>query len=178
MRILLDVDYCIAPLHDEWLSRYNRDFDDNLQSWQITEWDMTKFVSPKCGVGIYKYLNDMDLYDTLSPVTGSIWAVETLLRLGHDVRFVTSGVNVSKINFLRKWGFVRSEQDFVIAADKSLIIGDVLVDDYEKNLDTFNGFTILFDAAHNRHDTKHTRAIDWWDVVAYITLYESKIQRS
>lgn len=171
MRVLLDVDYCIAPLHDEWLRRYNHEYGDNLKTSQITEWDMTKFVKPSCGENIYKYLDDLDLYDNLVPVRGSFWAVGLLREWGHDVRFVTSGVNVSKIRFLRRFGFVQRETDFIITADKSLINGNILVDDYEKNLDTFDGATVLYDAPHNRHVTQHMRAKGWQEVVSLIATY-------
>lgn len=174
MRILLDIDYCIAPLHDEWLKRYNRDFDDNLTSEQITEWNMEKFVKPECGKYIYSYLSAPDLYDDMTPSPASITAVALLNAYGYDVRFVTSGVSQSKINFLYRHNFINSDKDFVIAADKSLIIGDVLVDDYDENLRTFRGAGILFDAPHNRHAKVGYRIYNWIQAVDTILTIEAK----
>ena len=176
MRVLLDVDYCIAPLHEEWLRRYNRDYDDNLTHFQITEWNMSNFVKPECGENIYKYLNDPDLYDDMNPVHGSKEAVALLCAYGYDVRFVTSGVHKGKIDFLYRHKFIDSESDYVIAADKSLIIGDVLVDDYGMNLKTFKGVGILFDAPHNRSSSYGIRVYNWEEVVNTILVTEARIK--
>jgi 5'-nucleotidase len=54
-----------------------------------------------------------------------------------------------------------SWKNFVLCGDKSIIKGDIMIDDHEKNLLTFEGDKLLFDAVHNWHLTTYDRVIDW-----------------
>jgi 5'-nucleotidase len=54
--------------------------------------------------------------------------------------------------------------NFVLCGDKSIINGDIMIDDHEKNLKSFKGETLLFDAVHNWHLDTYTRVRSWKEI--------------
>jgi 5'-nucleotidase len=173
-RILVDVDGVIADLHTEWLHYYNIEYKDNLTIDKIVDWDMQKFVKPECGAKIFDYLYDPTLYDRVAPIDGAISSIRWLRQHGFDVRFVTSGVQPAKIQWLGDCGLLLGEHfmfspDVVVAHDKSIIRADILIDDNVNNCNDFSGLSILFAQPWNsEHKTGHYRADNWPDVIQYI----------
>lgn len=177
MRILIDVDGVLADTHTEWMRRYNADYNDNLKSSDVTRWGTHEFVKPECGTKIYDYLWDETLYDGVFPIKGSQSGVDALRKMGHRCVFVTSGIQPAKIKWLYRFGFLtskiwQSDPDVAIVNDKSLIEGDLLIDDRDKNVDdfihTFNADAILFNQPWNQEYNKVYRANNWNDVLAYV----------
>ena len=56
MIILVDVDGVVANLADEWIKRYNADWDDNLTKEKIKTWGIVEHIKPECGNRIYEYI--------------------------------------------------------------------------------------------------------------------------
>jgi 5'(3')-deoxyribonucleotidase len=174
-RILVDVDSVVIDLMPTWLSYYNDDYHDQLTVNQITEWDMCKFVKPECGDKIYDYLHDASLYDSVRPIDGAISSIHWLRQHSYDVRFVTSGVQPAKIEWLGNHGLLLDSnflfsRDVVVAHDKSIINGDILIDDNSENCSSFSGSSILFAQPWNAQDIKdyYYRADSWPDVIQYL----------
>ena len=156
LTVAIDVDEVCAQLYDEWLRRYNRDYEDNLRFEDITSWEISSFVKPKAKKAVFDYLREPDLYKKVQPYPGAKKAVEFLRFFGHRVLFVTSCVRGgfdSKAEWLVEQGFLpddqRSLKDFVPCSDKSLIRADVLVDDGVHNLETFPKWKVLVSRPHN-----------------------------
>ena len=179
MKILIDVDGVVAELDSEWLRRYNQDYKDHMTKKDWTSWGIHNLVKPECGTKIYEYLWMDDLYNNVLPIEGSLFGVQHLRSMGHRCVFVTSGIQPAKIRWLFNQGFLtskiwQSDPDVAIVNDKSLIHGDVLIDDRPKNIDdflkNFGSDAILFDQPWNQeyHDVK--RATSWNDVLACIEL--------
>lgn len=172
-RIFVDVDAVVIDIHSAWLSLYNQDYDDSLSVDQITDWDMTKFVKPECGKDIYKYLPMESLYDTALAVDGAISSIHWLRQHDYDVRFLTSGVQPAKIMWLGNRGLLISEHflfspDVIVAHDKSIVKGDILIDDNLKNCENFQGKSILFAQPWNNVVSPFFRADGWPDVIQYL----------
>lgn len=172
-RILVDVDAVVADLLPAWLAMYNHEYDDTLSPEQITQWDMTSLVKPECGKKIYSYLTRDDLYELVDPIDGAISSIHWLRQREYDVRFLTSGVQPAKINWLGNHGLLLSEHflfspDVIIAHDKSLIKGDILIDDNLKNCESFVGKSILFAQPWNNVVSQFFRAEGWPDVIQYL----------
>lgn len=169
MIILVDVDSTVLDLMPEWLRRYNNDFSDHVTVDQITEWDMAKFVHPDCGTKIYSYLLMDDLYENVKPIDGAMETLSHLENQGHRIVFVSSGVySYPKFCRLEQLGFNVGKygSNYVVCHDKSLIRGDLLIDDGEHNITAFHNFdSILFDQPWNRNFSWHYRANSWADVL-------------
>lgn len=59
-----------------------------------------------------------------------------------------------------------SWKQIVFCGDKNLIKADIMIDDHFKNLDGFEGITLLFTQPHNTlvKDTRHVRVNDWPEI--------------
>lgn len=171
--ILCDVDGVVADLLPVWLDRYNDLFDDNLTTRHISQWDMTRFVKPECGNKIYKILLDPSLYNDVQPIRGSQWGINRLRELGYRVVFVSAshaGTVDRKIRWLIEHDFLPKgdvQRDFISAVDKTLIRGDLLIDDALHNIETFPGHTILLNYPYNQ--SPHVKSVaHTWDEIVYL----------
>ncbi len=171
MQVILDVDDVVALLRPEWYRRYNRDWEDNLTSERVTGWNLHEIVKPGCGLSIYSYLSDPDLYANVLPMPGAIAGVRKLRELGHDVLFATActyGMVDQKAAWMIRWGFCESRPgrlpaDFVVCDQKHRLTGDVIVEDRAETIWTWVVQTrrraILVEYPHNRHLDLHS--MDW-----------------
>jgi 5'-nucleotidase len=55
-------------------------------------------------------------------------------------------------------------KNMILCGDKSILKGDILIDDHLKNLAVFDGQTILFNALHNQKTEGHQRVKNWKEV--------------
>jgi 5'(3')-deoxyribonucleotidase len=170
--ILCDVDEVVAGLLPAWIARYNATWDDNLQLNAITGWHIPDFVKPECGERIYDLL-DATIYESVQPAAEAREGLWALRAMGHRVVFVTSSNAATagpKMDWLVHHGFATDRKDIVIAHDKSLVRGDVLIDDGLHNLKAFPGPAILFTQPHNASYTRRglRRANTWADVVRHV----------
>lgn len=181
MIILCDVDDVVANLVEPWLARYNKDYDDSVTPDHCVRWEIEEFVKPECGKKIFSYL-DSTIYEEVQPMPGALEGVRILRDLGHRVIFVTScGAETAsaKYHWLARHGFVGgtfAQKDLIFATDKSMIRGDVLIDDGLHNCDAFfkhGGDVIVFDRAHNREDRRFMRAHNWEEIPRMIRILDA-----
>ena len=147
--IAVDVDSVVADLHEVWLDLYNTDYNDNLTTDKILDWTMMPVVKPECGLKIYEYLEDSNIYWPVKPIKNALASVKAIRMAGDRVVFPTSTpikASGCKYKWLVDNGFLpeHSEKDYMEVSDKSLVNADVLIDDYWENLANFDGMKILF----------------------------------
>ena len=51
----------------------------------------------------------------------------------------------------------------IFCGDKSVLKGDILIDDHDFNLSVFDGRPIIFTSSHNVNETKYERLNSWLD---------------
>ncbi|MCA0363490.1 MAG: 5'-3'-deoxyribonucleotidase [Bacteroidetes bacterium] len=98
-------------------------------------------------------------------------AQEVLKELSekHEVFVVSSATEFpnslkEKFDWMqRNFPFI-SWRNFALCGDKSIIKGDIMIDDHEKNLSKFEGRAILFEAAHNHHLKDYERVKTWKEI--------------
>lgn len=100
-------------------------------------------------------------------------AVETLRSLNekYDVFIVSAAMEFpgslpEKYDWLKEHFPFIGWQQIVFCGSKTVVKGDVMIDDHFRNLDNFDGQTILFTQPHNDgHDERgHTRVKGWDDI--------------
>jgi 5'-nucleotidase len=177
MIILVDVDDTVLDLNTEWIqNRYNPDYKDNLSRSQIKTWNIDEYVKPECGMKIYDYLKDKDLYSNIKPILGAVEGVKKLRELKHRVIFVTAYFNEQKVECLHRNGLLNeypynderwnTATDVIMANDKSLIKGDYLIDDRIENLEKF-GSGFVFNQPWNNQICNFPRFYNWDNIVNY-----------
>ena len=98
---------------------------------------------------------------------------------GHDVYIVTAShpetlALKTRLVLRRYFPYIRIGQ-IIVAADKSLVRGDILIDDAVKNFTAWPHIGILMDAPHNRNadETKLgvVRAKNWEEAYKDVSLF-------
>jgi 5'(3')-deoxyribonucleotidase len=132
LRILIDLDEIVVDLKGTWLAQYNKDYDDNLTTADITTWEIDQLVKPECGDKILSYTHVDGFYYGLKPIDGAIEAVK-YLATKHNVMILSAGSAnpnsaAEKIRWVQEHlGFKR--QRVMIGQLKEWVKGDVLIDD-------------------------------------------------
>lgn len=175
MNIFVDIDEVVADLLPAWVNRYNAIFGDSLNAANITGWSLEPYVKPECGKQVYQLLEDPTLYDEVEPILGSLAAINVLRERGHRIIFATASPNGSagrKLRWLYEHEFLQPaglptsvHPDYIEVYDKSLLSGDVLIDDGPHNVSAFRGLSILFRQPHNEHVYHLLPANNWAEVL-------------
>lgn len=162
--ILVDVDDVTANLMDAWLRLYNIAYDDDLHKADITDWDLSKFVKPECGAKIYQWVSTTEIYDMVRPIKHALPAINELREYGNRIVFVTAstiGSSGRKFRWLNDNGFNVFIGDYVEAHDKSLIRGDIMLDDGMHNCESTTATPYLFAQPWNRKYDFNNRVRNW-----------------
>jgi 5'(3')-deoxyribonucleotidase len=174
---LVDVDETVADLHTPWMKRASKVVGRTITTDMVTEWSMKNLFTESEMPLVMNCLTDQTIYDEMEPVPGALMGVRKLRSLGLRVVFVTAALPGEtlrrKYQWLKEQGFLdwreHADQpelsDFVQAYDKSLLRGDIMVDDKPENMFDFTGLAILFSQPHNRNHRGLPRADGWASVV-------------
>lgn len=160
-RILIDVDGVIADFVDGFMYMYKLNGGAVPDGFEWNHWDSMDEL-PDQGVreGIW---HDPDLFFNLKPYPGAIDALEKLNSV-YDVRIVTSlphrHIPHRSDWFQRYAPFIHRKDQMIFTNDKSLIMGDVLIDDSLDHIRAWNEAghinAIIVDRPWNKTDA--------WDV--------------
>ena len=161
--IAVDIDDVCLNLIENWIRRYNEDFDDNLKKEDIKDWSIHVFVKKEAKDAIYEYVQSDEVFLEAEPVENS-YKVITLLKKWSRVIYVTANDPMNcKFKWLLEHGFISSIKDFVVAYDKSLIKSDILIDDNFNNVKNRKGGW-LFEQPWNLKYKFENRVKSWTDI--------------
>jgi 5'(3')-deoxyribonucleotidase len=160
----IDVDDVCLNLVDNWLSKYNKDFNDNLEKNAITDWNIHNFVKEEAQKKFYEYIQDGELFLESEPVQNSLEVISWIKAKHYRVVYVTANDPANcKFEWLLQHKFLNKIDDLVVAYDKNLIKTDILIDDRFENIcDRSGGW--LFSQPWNKKYNFKNRVNDWIDV--------------
>ena len=176
MRILIDLDDVMDRLVDHWCDVLNERYGTNTKTTDVTEWNMATAFKELTEAQVQEPLTEEGFWCGVEPMPGAVDAIKYLIDKGHDVYVVTSSfygaLHEKMENMLFKHFPFIDWEHVVIADNKQMILGDVLVDDGIHNLLDGPYTKILFDAPWNRNVEAAKmgvyRARDWDTVVDII----------
>ena len=179
-KILIDLDDTLNNLIECWLWLYNEKYNDNLQPHDITAWEINNFVKPEAVDGIFKLLETPNLFSELvQPKPDSIKTTQILSKF-YDLYIVTACTYpqniVEKFKWLETYFPHISTDNIITAKDKSLIVGDYMIDDHIGNLITSKcDNKILFLAPHNMiNNVENIIRVASWDDILYFFSTENE----
>ena len=118
-----------------------------------------------------KYVLSKGFFRTAPVMEGSIAAIE-LLNQQYDLFVVSAAMEFplslpEKLEWLGEHFPFLTWKQFVFCGSKTIVKGDIMIDDYFKNLDYFTGKTYLFTQPHNhgQDDKHHTRVSTWKEIL-------------
>lgn len=135
MRILFDMDGVAAALLEEWLRRYNIQWQDNMTHADIKSWGVHEWVKPECGRRVFEILHQSDLFDSLRPHDGAIEFITKTAERGHDCLFATAAPGPEAARGKMSWAMRHfahlgwGPEHVIFTHRKDWIRADVLVDD-------------------------------------------------
>ena len=182
LTILVDMDDTIENLCEAWVAELNRRHGTHVVAANIREWEMARSFPELTVEQIYAPLTSEAFWHTVKPIDGAVSALSKLRDDGHRVVIVTASHHDTvsyKLNLvLFKYFPFLSYFDVIIASQKDLITGDVMIDDNPFNFDHTKAserLNILFTAPHNMNfDAEKAgfyRADTWKDVLTYVDFY-------
>jgi 5'(3')-deoxyribonucleotidase len=164
-RILVDMDGVLADVYNRYFELYEQETRLNKNRDEI--------IGLKEGEAFpqaYRWVETPGFFRTL-PVIQDSQRVLKLLNDKYDIIVISMATEFpASLTDKQLWlndhfPFI-SWRQVVFCGNKSLIPADIMIDDHFKNLDNFNGETIMFIQPHNivSKDHKHKSVTSWNDI--------------
>jgi 5'(3')-deoxyribonucleotidase len=167
-RIAIDMDEVIADAPDEYLQRYNTDFDAKLTKQDVIGKRLAELAPPEHLARLRGYFHEESFFRDLEVMEDSQDVIHDLMGR-YEVYVVTAAMEVpcsftAKFQWLAKHFPFLPPDNIVFCGNKGIIAADYLIDDNVYQLDRFRGEGILFSTPHNFYESKYKRVADWPDV--------------
>lgn len=178
MRILIDMDEVIADAHQQFVQWYERDYGIHVPHEKLLGTKLHQIVPEEHKAIVWGYVHTPGFFANLPVIDGSIEAVKKLNN-SHEVYIVSAAMEF-KHSLFEKYEWLDKYFPFIhwkrriFCGDKSIIAGDVLIDDHDFNLSVFNGRKIMFTSSHNIYDDRYQRMHHWNEAEKILFEGESK----
>lgn len=167
-RLIIDMDDVMADTSQSILNLYNSEFNTSYhkeQFWGNNLWDdrlKENYLT------VRHKLYEPGFFRNVTVMPDAIEVVKKLHEQ-HEV-FIVSAATEFPNSLKEKHEWLEEHFPFihwknlVLCGDKSIVKGDVIIDDHEKNLKVFEGQTLLFDAIHNQSLVGYQRVKSWKEI--------------
>ncbi|MFT3680666.1 MAG: 5'(3')-deoxyribonucleotidase [Ferruginibacter sp.] len=165
-RLIVDMDGVLADVYSQFLDFEEKEFGfrqplENLLGKPESEVFKNERI----------YVNSAGFFRNAPVMEGSIAAMEALNK-SYELFIVSAAMEFprslpEKYEWLNEHFPFLTWKQIVFCGSKTVIQGDIMIDDHYKNLDYFKGKTILFTQPHNysQPDNGHTRVSSWQEII-------------
>ena len=165
-RIAVDMDGVLADTTEQFFQFDERDFGRRRTLEEIIgKPESIGFPSAQ------KYVRTKDFFRT-APVMKESQAALSELNKRYEIFIVSAAVEFpqslfEKYEWLKEYFPFITWQQIVFCGSKTIVSADIMIDDHFKNLDPFEGQTLLFSRPHNllQHSTRHKRVESWSEII-------------
>ena len=184
MIIYIDIDGTLNDLVPKALALYNSRTGKNINMSDITAYSFYQCLSDEDANGIFHILEEQELWESLEPLPHSQWGIETLINMGHKVFLATATYEEDfswKCDWITKHFPMIDTQNIIRICNKSLLRGDILIEDCMDNLIHSYCERICLDYPYNRNTSKDDiydiyRAHDWKEIIGHVKTIERKMK--
>jgi len=169
-RLILDQDDVLADTHGKLADIIVRDFGTGLAREEFDKMSLHKILSSDHHQRLYGLIHEPGFFSDIPLIPN---AQETVFALSKKYEiFVATAAMEFPNSFREKYDWLKKHFDFIpwsniiFCGDKSVLHGDYLVDDLPRNLKTFKGKGLLFNAPHNLEDTEFDRVMGWDEIAS------------
>lgn len=171
-RIAIDMDDVMAATAKKILKLYNDKFGTTIQDDDFKNKSFHDLVNKDNYLIIRDKIFKKGFFRDIEVMPDAIEVVKKL-HDKYEVFIVSAAMEFpnslqEKYDWLTEHFPFISWKNMVLCGDKSIISADVMIDDHERNLKTFNGKTLLFDAIHNQATEGYLRVHSWKDIEAIL----------
>ncbi|MHC6198603.1 5' nucleotidase, NT5C type [Elizabethkingia miricola] len=167
-RVLVDMDGVLADVYHQFIKYEERDSGTRIKIEESKGLDET-IAFPN----VDRHLHEHGFFRNLQVMEDSIEAME-YLNSKYEVFILSAAMEFpnslrEKYDWLAEYfPFITWEQ-IIFCGSKKAVTGDYMIDDYPKNLDTFQGEKLLFTQPHNQSvDNSDYRRIGSWKEIRAI----------
>lgn len=173
LTILVDMDNVLENLTEVWIAHLNKRYNKDVKFQNLKDQDMQIVYPDLSQEQIFEMLNDVNLWKDVKPLPDAVKYLQQLVIDGHKVVIVTSGyfesVALKIRTVLFKFFPFLDWKDIVVAYQKNLVHGDIIIDDDIHNLKTHPcRYRLLFDAPWNHNwdnlSNNVIRVQNWEDI--------------
>ena len=178
LTILIDMDGTIEDLLTAWIECLNNTHDLNVSLNDNIYYDMTKTFPSLTADQIFYPLYQDSFWETVKPMNGASETIEKMIHDGHNVYIVTASspetIKIKLEKVLFKYFPYLSYENVIVAFNKQMIIGDVMIDDAPFNLIGGGYIKLLMDSPTNRdfvetEENGITRVYNWEQIYEIIS---------
>lgn len=169
LRLILDQDDVLADTHGKLAEIILRDFGTELTHEILHQGPFQENLSPADQKKLYKCIHEPGFFTDI-PLVPNAQAAVLELSSKYEIFVATAAMEFPN-SFREKYDWLKQHFDFipwsniVFCGDKSILDGDYLIDDMPRNLKTFKGKGLLFNAPHNLKETAYQRVMNWDDIL-------------
>ena len=182
MVILIDIDDTIEYLCRTWCKWLNLKYGTNVKYRNITNWDLSVFFPSLSRDQVYEPLHNANFWKIVPPMLDAIKYIKMLINEGNKVYLCTStdyrNIRPKFEYVIQKYFPYISWNQVIVAANKQMIRGDILVDDAPHNLENGKYYKILMSAPHNKNYNAEKngmiRVNSWREIYNTIHLIKQK----
>jgi len=175
MTLLIDMDDTLVTTLDAWVSILNRDYKLTVRKEDIRDWDIKTAFPTLSARSVYRPLLCGEIWEKIRPLPDSQDVINKLWCEGYNIYVVTASDYRSikrKAERLFELFPVIDWEHVIIADNKQMLEGDVLIDDAPHNLIGGRYQKILMDAPHNRKISAQTfgmiRVRNWKEIYSVV----------
>lgn len=168
MIIFVDMDEVIADTYGHFIRLYNLEFGESLDIKDIQEGEAWQNIPAERQDRVKQYHWEPGFFIDLDPLPGSQEVMEELSSR-HQVYIATAATQFpnslrEKSDWLDQYFPFIHWKNRILCGDKSILKGDVLIDDRSYNLRAFDGRSILFASPHNNGSTGFEKVHNWFEI--------------
>ena len=173
MTILVDIDSTITNFSETLLYCLNDTYDTKYNYNDIASynWFEKTFAKPWLPTEYKFFWDDVEVNPT------SVSTIESWVKQGHQVYLVTASHFNPMLSYkikrtLKPFNYeLINEHNVVVAQDKSIIRGDLMIDDCVDNLVNFEGVRICYAQPWNKNWEEAFRYNNWNDIDSVVQAY-------
>lgn len=172
MIIFIDMDEVMADTYLRHLELYNDEFDGQLSLADCSGSELYQVVPEAHAHSVRNHVRRKGFFRSLKPVAGSQAVIEELNK--HHSVYVASAAMEFPNSLVEKSDWLDEHFPFIdwkqriLCGDKSILRGDVLIDDRAYNLEGFDGRPLLFRSPHNHREQRFEAVVSWEDVASLL----------
>jgi len=174
MRILVDMDEVLADAIGQFINWYERDFGVRYKREQLEGTRLAHVVPEEHREKVIGYPHQPGFFKDMAVIEDSQMVLEELSKR-HEI-YIASAAMEFKHSLYDKYEWLDEHFPFIhwkrriLCGDKSVLRGDVLIDDHDFNLSVFTGRPIMFSAPHNVQFTQYERLKNWKEALTMFDL--------
>jgi 5'(3')-deoxyribonucleotidase len=163
--ILVDMDGVLADVYTTFFELHERE-----TGQKLTIKDIAGLLEEEAFMNQRRWVSSPGFFRDLPVMPGSR---EVLMKLNDHYKIIVVSLATEfpycltdkQLWMHENFPFIILKQ-LVFCGDKSIVKADIMIDDHFKNLDHFNGRTILFTQPHNMliPDSRHPRVSTWTEI--------------